>query len=241
MNKNFKQVMDLIAEMKQSFKRSTTNFEQAALTDGTIVEFETLEIGQAVFVVTEDETIPAPEGTHTLTGEYEGVSIIVDANGILTEIIDERITTEEASAQFEVDGTIGIESLPAILESVSEIIAKKLSVEMDIAYDIASEIVAKINEMATERRVAEEASGEKMSSAIIAKLDTLNATFRSLNGMVNVIATNNKKLSKEIGSLKGEFNTFKSAPTIKENEVEKFAKVGNLTTKQQWLKNNKNK
>lgn len=238
MNKNFKQVMDLIAEMKQSFKRSTTNFEQAALTDGTIVEYESLEVGQPVFVVTEDETIPAPEGTHALTGEYEGVSIIVDANGIITEIVDERITTEEASAQFE---AIGTEALPAILESVSEIIGEKLSIEMDVAYDIASEIVAKINEMATETPVAEEASAEKMSTEIIAKLESFNANFDVVTEKIKVIAKQNEKLSKEIGSLKGEFETFKSAPTTNQNEGEKFAKVGNLTTKQQWLKNNKNK
>ena len=238
MNKNFKQVMDLIAEMKQSFKRSTTNFEQAALTDGTIVEFETLEVGQAVFVVTETETIPAPEGTHALSGELEGVSIIVDANGIITEIIDERATTEETSAQFE---AIGTEALPAILESVSEIIAEKLSVEMDIAFDIASQIVAKINEMATETPVAEETSAENMSTEIIAKLDTFNATFEDVVKMFNSIASENKNLSKQIGSLKGQFETFKSAPTNNTNEGEKIAKVGNLTAKQQWLKYNKNK
>jgi hypothetical protein len=87
MNKNFKKVMDLISEMKQSFSNQLIKFEQAALIDGTIVEFEVLEIGQAVFVVTETETIPAPEGTHELSGELEGVSIVVDANGIILEII----------------------------------------------------------------------------------------------------------------------------------------------------------
>ena len=40
---------------------------------------------------------------------------------------------------------------------------------------------------------------------------------------------------------KGEFETFKSAPTNNTNEGEKFAKVGNLTAKQEWLKYNKNK
>lgn len=190
MNQNFKKVMDLIAEMKQSFKRSSMIFEQAALTDGTIVEYESLEVGQPVFVVTEDETIPAPEGTHALTGEYEGVSIIVDANGIITEIVDERITTEEASA---------------------------------------------------EAPVAENMSTEKVEQLIMAKLESFNTTFDAVAEMVKVIANENEKLSKEIGSLKGEFESFKSAPTTKENEGEKFAKVGNLTAKQLWLKNNKNK
>lgn len=190
MNQNFKKVMDLIAEMKQSFKRSSMIFEQAALTDGTIVEYESLEVGQPVFVVTEDETIPAPEGTHSLTGEYEGVSIIVDANGIITEIVDERATTEEASA---------------------------------------------------EAPVAENMSTEKVEQLIMAKLESFNTTFDAVAEMVKVIANENEKLSKEIGSLKGEFESFKSAPTTKENEGEKFAKVGNLTAKQLWLKNNKNK
>ena len=60
MNKNFKKVLDLIAEMKQSFAMASMKFEQATLLDGTIVEFEIFEVGQPLFVVTETETIPAP-------------------------------------------------------------------------------------------------------------------------------------------------------------------------------------
>ena len=53
MNKNFKKVLDLIAEMKQSFANASMKFEQATLLDGTIVEFEIFEVGQPLFVVTE--------------------------------------------------------------------------------------------------------------------------------------------------------------------------------------------
>jgi hypothetical protein len=87
MNKNFKAVLDLISEMKLSFAKKQ-KFEQASLIDGTIVEFDSLEVGQPVFIVTETETIPAPEGTHALSGDLEGLSIVVDAQGIITEIID---------------------------------------------------------------------------------------------------------------------------------------------------------
>ena len=190
MNTNFKKVMELSSEMKQSFASASQKFEQATLIDGTIVEFELFEVGQPLFIVTETETIPAPEGTHALSGELEGVSVVVDANGIIVEIIDER-ATEEVVSEEEV--------------------------------------------------VAEEMSTEKVESIINAKLESFASSIEAVAEMMKVIADSNNNLSNEIATLKGEFETFKSAPANNTNETEKFSKVGNLTAKQQWLKNNKNK
>jgi len=191
MNKNFKKVLDLIAEMKQSFATASMKFEQATLIDGTIVEFDVFEVGQPLFVVTETETIPAPEGTHALSGDLEGVSVVVDANGIIVEIIDERATEEE--------------------------------------------------EVVVEEVVAEAMSTAKVESIINAKLESFASSIEAVAEMMKIIADQNNHLSKEVATLKGEFDTFKSAPINTTSEGEKFAKVGNLTAKQLWLKNNKNK
>jgi len=190
MNKNFKKVMDLIAEMKQSFAKASQKFDQATLIDGTIVEFDIFEVGQPLFVVTETETIPAPEGTHALSGDLEGVSVVVDANGIIVEIIDERAMDE--------------------VPVVEEVVAEAMSIE-------------------------------KVENIINAKLESFATSIEAVAEMMKVIADSNNNLSNEIATLKGEFETFKSAPTNNTNEGEKFAKVGNLTAKQQWLKYNKNK
>jgi hypothetical protein len=101
MNQNFKKVMDLLSEIKGAFhKKEASNFEQATLVDGvTVIEYEALEVGMPVFVVADGEMIPAPEGTHSLTGEMEGVSIVVDAEGIITEIIDTREEAQSANDQ----------------------------------------------------------------------------------------------------------------------------------------------
>ena len=98
MNKNFQKVMDLIAEMKQAFsKKEASKFDQATLVDGvTVIEYESLEVGMPVFVVADGEMIPAPEGTHALSGDMEGVSIVVDADGIITEVIDTREQAQSA-------------------------------------------------------------------------------------------------------------------------------------------------
>ena len=54
------------------------SFAEAMLADGTMISYEgELAEGTAVFVVTEEgESVPTPEGTHALGGDFEGVSII---------------------------------------------------------------------------------------------------------------------------------------------------------------------
>ena len=84
---------DLVETVPTVIKASATKvtntiemkFEEATLiTDGTVVKVEgDFEVGKPLFVVTETETIPAPEGTHALSGDLEGVSVVVDANGII--------------------------------------------------------------------------------------------------------------------------------------------------------------
>jgi prophage DNA circulation protein len=84
-------------------------------------------------------------------------------------------------------------------------------------------------------------SVQQVESIINAKLESFATSIEAVAEMMKIIADSNNTLTNEIATLKGEFETFKSAPTNNTNEGEKFAKVGNLTAKQLWLKNNKNK
>ena len=204
MNQNFKKVLDLISEMKESFskkEKEEMKFDQATLTDGTVIEYEALEVGQAVFVVADGESIPAPEGTHSLSGELEGVSIIVDASGVITEVVDERESIEEeASAETETT-----------------------------------------EETTEAETVAESMSAEDVENIVSAKLESFSAIVDGLAEMTKTIAENNETLVNELSSLKSEFETFKAQPSVDEREGERFSKVGNLTTRQQFLLKNKKK
>ena len=104
MNENFKKVMDAIADMKAMFsgtaETTEQNFSEALLMDGTAIAYEgELAPGTQVFVVADGEQIPAPEGTHKLGGEFEGLSIVVDANGVITDVIDERAAEAATSSE----------------------------------------------------------------------------------------------------------------------------------------------
>lgn len=242
MNTNFKKVMDLLSDIKSAFhKKEASNFTQATLTDGTtVIEYEALEVGVPVFVVADGEMIPAPEGTHSLSGDMEGVSIVVDAAGVITEVIDTRVDLE-SSDQFD---SISAEQLPAVLERITELIAAETGLEMGRAYDIASAVVANINE-STETVVEEEVEAEATFSAqdaenmINARLETFTMAVESLVEMTKAIADNNTQINNELSSLKSEFETFKRQPSVETRENEKFSRVGNLTTRQAFLIKNK--
>ena len=199
MNENFKAIMDSIRELKATFSAKAEAFNDAVLEDGTMISYEgELVVGTAVFVVTETEQVPAPEGTHALGGEDAGKSIVVDANGIVTEVID---TTADAT-----------NDLPVVDPSVEPAVT------------------------------ASAMSADEVESIVNAKLGAFSTIFEGLTEMIKTVATENESLRNEVTELKGEFNTFKSAPSNNVTESEKFARVtSTLTARQIHLKNGLNK
>lgn len=191
----YEKVMNELGKIKSMFENATeetvaTTFETATLLDGeTTIEFEMLEVGQQVFIVTDEGRIPAPEGTHALGGDYTGVTITVDADGFITEVVDER-GTEEAPAE--------------------------------------------------QAPVSQSMSAEEVESIINGKLESFTTTFEAVAETLKSISDESITLRNEIASLKADFESFKAMPSNETKESEKFARVGNLTTKQQFLKNYKN-
>lgn len=115
------EVTEAMAE--ETSEETEQTFAEAVLSDGTMVQYDgELAPGTPLFVVAEEgDLIPAPEGTHALGGELEGVSIVVDADGIITEVIDEREggEAEAAPADEEMSTEQNIEEV--IEEKMSEI------------------------------------------------------------------------------------------------------------------------
>lgn len=192
----FEKVMNELGLIKTMFETAKedaieTTFETATLLDGeTTIEFESLEVGQQVFIVTPDGNIPAPEGIHALGGDYTGLTITVDADGFITEVVDERATAEETPAE--------------------------------------------------QAPVEQAMSAEVIEEMINGKLSTLTTTFEAVVETLKSISEDNANLRNEIATLKADFESFKALPSNETKEGEKFARVGNLTAKQTFLKQFKN-
>ena len=148
MNENFKKVMDAIAEMKSIFSATTeevteTTFGEAVLMDGTAIAYEgDLAVGTQVYVVADGEQIPAPEGTHALGGEYEGISIVVDAEGKVVEIIDERAA--DAAASSDETPEVSAEETATVNESMS---ADEVEAIVSAKMEAFSKVVESLGEM----------------------------------------------------------------------------------------------
>ena len=183
-----------------------------------------------VYVVADGEQIPAPEGTHTLTGDQAGISIIVDAEGKITEVINETETAAAAEETEETFEVIDPAIIPALLETMTEAIAMELNIEMGAAYDIAARILNKVNN--TESEVVDE--------AMAAKLNSCSKAIEELAAVSISIADSNTNLLTELQSLKSEFKAYKELPVINTKENNRLPIGSELTARQQFLKNNKN-
>jgi hypothetical protein len=88
MKKKLETIFSLMNDIKA--KISPAKFAEATLEDGTVLTWDgDLAVGTAIFVNDGTNTVPAPEGTHKLTGDYAGKSIVLDAEGKVVEIIED--------------------------------------------------------------------------------------------------------------------------------------------------------
>jgi hypothetical protein len=197
MTEKFNEVLKQIASIKDLFSGKAENFGEAMLKDGTMVAYDgDLAVGSKLYVVQDGEQIQAPEGTHALGGDMEGVSVVVDAEGFIVELIDEReggdvVQTSEDETPAEAEAT-----------------------------------------------TPEQMSAEKVEEIISAKLDAFSKVIGNFGEMFKMVALENESMRAELNSLKGDFDTFKAAPSNDTKEAEKFARVtGSLTSRQIFLKN----
>ena len=96
---------------------------QAELENGTVIESESFEAGQEVFIVTEDEKVALPVGDYKLV---DGETLIVEEEGIIASIgaVEEAPAEEEVEAEEKPKEEMGYatkEELQEVKEMVEEI------------------------------------------------------------------------------------------------------------------------
>lgn len=100
------------------------NLAQMTLDNGTIIEAESFEAGQSVFIVTDDERVALPIGEYKLEN---GQSLIVEEEGVIASITEAPaeevvVEAEEEVIETEVPEEVADE-VEAIVEAVVEVIA----------------------------------------------------------------------------------------------------------------------
>ena len=131
---NLKSAIDTLRTELRKFTTQKQAFADYKLVDGTVVRVDgDLVAGTAVYVITEDETLPAPDGEH----QVEGVGTIKTEGGKITEVVvaaEAPAPAEEVAVAAEITPEVAGEVVSEIAEGypmvdplmVEEIVKKHL-------------------------------------------------------------------------------------------------------------------
>jgi hypothetical protein len=115
---NAKDILNRVYDIvmgKESTEEIKVELAQVKTADGeAIFDAEAFEVGQAVFIVTEEGNIPVPMGEYMLE---DGMKIVVDEQGVIVEVSaegEEEVVEEviEAKDEIEKEETGMMESMP---------------------------------------------------------------------------------------------------------------------------------
>ena len=96
---NLKSAIESLRTELRKFTTQKQNFADYKLTDGTVVRVDgDLVAGTAVYVVTEEGTLPAPDGEHVV----EGVGTIKTEGGKIVEVVAAEIPVAAQDVEIEV-------------------------------------------------------------------------------------------------------------------------------------------
>ncbi len=155
---------------------------QAELENGTIIESETFEPGNEIFIVTDDERVPLPIGDYKL---IDGESLIIKEEGIISSIgaVEEEEPTEEVEAEEvkaeeekEEMGYATKEELEEVKKVVEEIKAILIPKEEEMSED--AETSVKSEETTTKTVYAKK---EEMSEVEKVNHNPENETDKKMN------------------------------------------------------------
>ena len=142
---NLKSAIETLRTELRKFTTQKQAFADYKLVDGTVIRVDgDLVAGTPVYVITEDETLPAPDGEH----QVEGVGVVKTEGGKITEVVVAEAPAAEVAAQeveIEVSPEGEAPEAPAAAgvgltpEAVQEIVAKHLAAiveEMKAAMEV---------------------------------------------------------------------------------------------------------
>lgn len=94
---------------------SEVELAQAKLDNGTVLEAESFEAGQPIFIVSEEDRIAVPVGEYQME---DGRILVVAEEGVIGEIKEAAVEEEEPSVEIEVEAA----AEPSIEEKVKELV-----------------------------------------------------------------------------------------------------------------------
>ena len=148
---------DIVENIEQN---QEVKLAQMTLENGTVLEAESFEAGQEVFILTDDEKVALPVGEYTLE---DGMILAVAEEGLIAEIkeateeVEEEVEASEVeAADVEVEAAEEVEAEYATKEELAEVksMLEEIKAMIDKKEEM-SEVEAQVKEELSETPAAE--------------------------------------------------------------------------------------
>lgn len=157
--------LDMLNQVKEllgvEVEQEEVKLAQMKLENGTVLEAESFENDQPVFIVTEDEKVALPVGDYQLE---DGKILVIEEEGIIKEI-KEAVSEEEVEEEVEASEKISEELEEEEEKEEMKYVTKE---ELNAAVD---EIKAMIEDLRYKDKEEEMSEAEQLGLAMTEKLD----------------------------------------------------------------------
>jgi hypothetical protein len=149
---------EMLSQIKTLLK-ARMSLAQQTLENGTIIEAESFEAGQQVFVVSDEERVALPVGEYALE---DGMTLVVEEEGLIADIKEAAVEEEAQEEQLEEE--VVVEDVP---EEVVEEVATVVEAVVEAIAPVLEEVKKEVEELKKkfeEQYKKDEDKKEKMSS-----------------------------------------------------------------------------
>lgn len=148
---------EMLSQIKTLLK-ARMSLAQQTLENGTIIEAESFEAGQQVFVVSDEERVALPVGEYALE---DGKTLVVEEEGLIADIKEAAVEAEEEEMQEEqLEEEVVVEDVP---EEVVEEVATVVEAVVEAIAPVLEEVKQEVEELKKKFESYEDKK-EKMSS-----------------------------------------------------------------------------
>ena len=148
---------EMLSQIKTLLK-ARMSLAQQTLENGTIIEAESFEAGQQVFVVSDEERVALPVGEYALE---DGKTLVVEEEGLIADIKEAAVEAEEEEMQEEqLEEEVVVEDVP---EEVVEEVATVVEAVVEAIAPVLEEVKQEVEELKKKFESYEDKK-EKMAS-----------------------------------------------------------------------------
>ena len=133
---------DMLSQIK-TLLNINVSLAQQTLENGTVIEAESFEAGQSVFIVTEDEKVALPIGEYALE---DGKTLVIEEEGVIAAIQDGEVEAEDEAKEEKLEEQVEVE-VPDEVAEIAPAVEEIVEAVVEVMAPIIEEVKAQVEEL----------------------------------------------------------------------------------------------